>query len=270
MTINQQGPLAGKVAVVTGASRGIGEGVAIRLAMDGAKVVIAARSVNDGDHFLPGTIVDVANRIEAAGGSAIAVQADLSKSEDRERLIQKTEETFGSVDILVNNAAVTYFIPVVDFPQRKYDTMFEVQVFAAFHLAQMVLPGMKEKGTGAILNISSHAALHPDPTLSSSRRGGTVYGMCKAALERFTTGLAAEVYEDNIAVNVISPGVVATPGVLHHNLINDSNKDSVTPVEDMAEACLKLCSVTAKEVTGGIHYCDQVMEKYQLKGVELI
>lgn len=268
--INKDGSLVGKVAVVTGASRGIGEAIAIRLAMEGAKVAVAARTVKPEDHFLPGTIVDVVNRIENAGGSAIAIQTDLTQDEDRINLIRGTEEAFGAVDILVNNAATTFFKPVVEFSKSRYDTMFDVQVYSAFHLSQLVLPSMIERKSGWILNISSHAAIHPNPTMDMLGKGGTVYGMCKAALERFTTGLAAEVYKDGIAVNVISPGLVATPGVLHHKLVNETNKAFATPVEHMAEACLKLCTVDNKEVTGQIHYCDQVMKKYELKAADLI
>ncbi len=100
--------------------------------------------------------------------------------------------------------------------------MMDVQVWAPFELSQRVLPGMKERGRGWILNISSHAAIHPQKDMAG--RGGTVYGMCKAALERFTTGLAQEVYENGIGVNVISPGLVATPGVMHHKLINETQQ----------------------------------------------
>jgi NAD(P)-dependent dehydrogenase (short-subunit alcohol dehydrogenase family) len=144
----------------------------------------------------------------------------------------------------------------------------EVQVWAPFELAQLVLPGMKERGRGWILNISSHAAIHPQKGVPG--RGGTVYGMCKAALERFTTGLASEVYQDGIGVNVISPGLVATPGVMHHRLINDTNKDRVTPVEHMAEACLRLVTGDPRKITGRIDYADQVIEEFALAPADLI
>jgi len=220
--VNTNGVLAGKVAVVTGASRGIGEAIALRYAMEGAKVVVSARTVDEGDHMLPGSINGVVNRIKAAGGEALAVRCDLGSHDEREQLVKATEEAFGPVDILVNNAAVTYFIPVDEFPEKRMKLMFEVQVFGPFHLAQLVLPKMRERRSGWILNISSHAALHPK--LNAPGRGGTVYGMCKAALERFTTGLAAESSMDNIGVNVISPGLVATPGVLHHGLITEATR----------------------------------------------
>ena len=268
MGVNPEGLLAGKVAVVTGASRGIGDAIARRYAMEGARVVASARTVNPGDHQFAGSINECVDAIRAAGGEALAVQADISLQEDRENLIRSAEEAFGPVDILVNNAAVTWFIPVADFPQKRYQRMLDTQVYAPFHLSQLVLPAMMDRGSGWILNISSHAAIHPDR--AAGGRGGTVYGMCKAALERFTTGLASEVYEAGIGVNVISPGLVATPGVVHHKLINESNEDRVTPVEHMAEACLRLVHGDPRLLTGRIDYADKVMEEFDLDAPDLI
>ena len=243
--VNKQGLLAGQVAVVTGASRGIGEAIARRFAMEGAKVVVSARTVEADEHYLPGTITDTVKRIKAA------------------------RDAYGSVDILVNNAAITYFIPVAEFPEKRFRLMMDVQVWAPFELSQLVLPGMAERGRGWILNISSHAAIHPQASMPGGH-GGTVYGMCKAALERFTTGLAQELYGTGIGVNVISPGLVATPGVMHHKLINESNKDRVTPVEHMAEACLRLCNGDAAKLTGRIAYADAIIEEFALEPAELI
>ena len=267
--VNKNGVLAGKVAVVTGASRGIGEAIARRFAMEGAKVVVSARTVEESDHFLEGTIKQTVAMIENAGGEAVAVRSNLADADDRKSLIAQAVEAFGPVDILVNNAAVTWFIPVTDFAEKRFRTMMDVQVWAPFELAQMILPSMIERGTGWILNISSHAAINPDAKAPGGH-GGTVYGMCKAALERFTTGLAQEVYGKGIGVNVISPGLVATPGVVHHNLINESNKNRVTPVEHMAEACLRLCFGDPKLITGRIDYADQVIEEFNLEPAELI
>ncbi len=267
-TVNKNGVLAGQVAVVTGASRGIGDAIAVRYAMEGAKVIVSARTMDEGDHPLPGSVNGVVQRIRDAGGEATAVQCDLAHREQREALIKKTEETYGPVDILVNNAAVTYFIPVETFPEKRWKLMNEVQVYAPFHLAQLVLPSMRERKSGWILNISSHAAIHPE--LDSPGGGGTVYGMGKAALERFTTGLAAEVHQDGIGVNVISPGLVATPGVVHHKLINESNKDNVTPVEHMAEACLRLVYGDPKKISGKITYADEMLKEFNLQPAELL
>ena len=266
--INKDGLLAGKVAVVTGASRGIGEAIAYRYAQEGARVVVCARTVEEGDHPLPGSITGVVRRIQDAGGEALAVRADLSHHDDREHLIQAAEDTYGSVDILVNNAAVTFFIPTSDFPEKRYKLMEEVQVYAALHLAQLVLPGMRARKGGWIVNVSSHAALHPP--IDGGGGEGTVYGMCKAALERFTTGLAAEVYADNVSVNAISPGLVATPGVVYHKLITDANRANVTPVEHMAEACLRLAYSPAAEISGRITYADEMIDAFKLVPAELI
>ena len=253
---------------MTGASRGIGEAIALRYAMEGAKVVVSARSVEASDHYLPGTITATVEHIKAAGGDALAVRADLAQADDRRNLIEMAMQTYGPVDILVNNAAVTYYIPTADFPEKRFRLMMDLQVWAPFELSQAVLPGLRERGGGWILNISSHAAIHPAKTPKG--RGGTVYGMCKAALERFSTGLAQEVFEENIGVNVISPGLVATPGALHHNLINDSNRDIVTPVENMAEACLRLVHGDPREITGRIDYADRVIEEFDLEPADLI
>ena len=266
--VNSNGVLAGQVAVVTGASRGIGEAIAKRYAMEGAKVVVSARSVEPEDHFLPGSINETVQAIKNAGGEAIAVKADLSREADRQSLVKETEAAYGPVDILVNNAAVTWFMPVKDFSEKRFRIMMDVQVWGPFELAQLCLPSMLERGAGWILNISSHAAIHPQAKMPGGH-GGTVYGMCKAALERFTTGLAQEVYGTGVGVNVISPGLVATPGVVHHKLINESNKDRVTPVEHMAEACLRLCHGDAAELTGRIDYADQVIEEFQLQPADL-
>ena len=265
--VNKEGVLAGKVAIVTGASRGIGSAIAKRYAMEGAKVVVSARTVNEEDHYLPGSISQTVEEIREAEGEALAVKANLALSEDRLNLIETTTEEFGFIDILVNNAAITYFTPVADFTTKHYELMMEVQVRAPFELSQMALPFMREQGSGWILNISSHAAIHPDK--NQVGHGSTVYGMCKAALERLTTGLAQELYEENIGVNVISPGLVATPGVVHHKLINDSNESRVTPVEHMSEACLRLCYGNPKELTGRIDYADKVIEEFNLHPQDL-
>lgn len=269
MKVNSKGLLAGKVAIITGASRGIGQAIAERYAMEGAKVVISARTLDDGDHVLAGGINSVANKIIANGGEAIAIRCDLAIAEHREALVKQTVEAYGKIDILVNNAAVTYFKKVADFQQKHFDLMHEVQINAPFHLAQLVIPSMVERQTGAILNISSHAALHPNA--ADPARGSTVYGMCKASLERMTTGLACELYDDHIAVNVISPGLVATPGVVHHKLVTaDTPEEDVTPVEHMAEACLRLVHGDAQALTGRITYAADMLEEFQLVPQALI
>ena len=211
---------------------------------------MSARTVAEGDHPLPGSITGTVEAIAGAGGHAIAVAGD------RHTLVETVEKRLGPIDVLVNNAAITYFEPVDSFSASHYALMFDVQVRAPFELAQLVLPGMCTAKRGWILNISSGAARHPQGPPYERRLGrGTVYGMCKAALERFTTGLAAEVHADGIAVNALSPsGLVPTPGVVHHGLDRGVPQDALEPVEVMAEAALALCSGDPAVLTGRIAY----------------
>lgn len=251
-----RGVLDGRIALVTGASRGIGAAIAHRFATAGAAVAVSARTVDEGDHPLPGSVTTTVRSITDAGGMAVAVAADLARPDDRHALVGEVSRVLGPVDILVNNAAVTYFEPLDAFDRSHYETMFAVQVRAPFELAQLVLPGMRERGRGWILNVSSAAARHPQgPPYGRGLGGGTVYGMCKAALERFTTGLAAEVHDAGIAVNVVSPaGLVATPGVVHHGLDRRVPAEALEPPEAMAEAALALCSGDPFELTGRVAY----------------
>jgi len=247
------GTAQGKVAVVTGASRGIGAAIARRLASDGAAVACVARTLEP-DPRSRGSLNETVAAIETAGGTAIAVTADLSKSDDRRRLVDEAVAALGHVDILVNNAAVTFFIRAAEFPEKRFRLMMDVQVWSPFELIQLVLPGMRERNKGWILNISSRAGINPQgpPFEAIHAEGGfTVYGLCKAALERMTTGLAAEHYADGIAVNALAPwGVVPTPGAGTHDLV----KDDIEAEEVMAEAALALCTGEPTRLTGRIAY----------------
>jgi citronellol/citronellal dehydrogenase len=255
------GVLDGKVAIVTGASRGIGAAIAERLGAEGAAVAVAARTAGPGQSRFHGTITNTAEAIRNAGGAAVAIPADLSKPEDRLHLVEETARQLGPVDILVNNAAVTFFTPVADFSPKRYALMFAIQVEAPFELAKLVIPGMRERGRGWILNISSIAACHPSlPPRRPTR--STVYGMCKAALERFSTGLAAELYDDNIAVNALSPTlVVPTPGTIFHHLTTEDDPNAEPPAV-MAEAALTLCHADPKTHTGRIAYSQELLTEF--------
>jgi citronellol/citronellal dehydrogenase len=253
------------VALVTGASRGIGAAIAQRFARGGLKVAITARTAEEGQHRLEGSLATTASRIRANGGTVLPIAADLAKQADRARIVEAVERELGPIDVLVNNAAVTYFEPVIDFPERHFQVMFEVQVRASFELAQRVLPGMRERRRGWILNISSRAAIHPSGPPFSARPGSTVYGMCKAAIERFSSGLASEVYADGIAVNCLSPsGLVPTPGVVFHHLTDGVPEDHLESPEVMAEAAFALCTGDPDTLTGKVTYARPLLKELGL------
>jgi len=254
----------GRVALVTGASRGLGAAIAERLAESGARVAVSARTLEH-DDLREGSLRETVERITAAGGEAVAVQCDLSDSGDRARMVAATNEALGPIDILVNNAAVTFLGPYETFSERRFRLMFEVQVRAPFELGQMVVPSMKQRGAGWILNITSRAGVHPaGPPFDSVHKGGfTVYGMVKAALDRYTTALAAELYDDNIAVNSLAPwDNVATPGASHHDLVDGFAQEGP---EWVAEAALLLCSSSPAQLSGRIAYSQPFLAEMQTR-----
>lgn len=233
------GSIEGRVALVTGASRGIGAAIAQRLAEEGARVAAVARTAEPDPRYSGSLSATVAS-IEAAGGRAVAIPGDLSSEADRGRVVTETERLLGPVDILVNNAAVTYLAPVEEFSEKRFRLMVEVQVWAPYHLTQLVLPGMYDRDGGWILNISSRAAIHPagPPYEPVQTRGFSVYGMCKAALERFTTALAAEGHPHGVRANALAPlDNVATPGADGHDLVAEFALEDESV---MAEAALVL------------------------------
>jgi citronellol/citronellal dehydrogenase len=259
------GRLDGRVAIITGASRGIGKEIALLFAAEGARVVAAARTEHTGEHPLEGGVADTVAEAKAAGGEAIAVRCDVSRQEDIENLVETARREFGPVDVLVNNAALTYYIPIKDFPLKRWQKMIEVDLTGPFLLIQAVLPDMLAAGRGNIVNISSIAARHPQPPYAMEPRGGTVYGMVKAGIERLSTGLAHELHESGIAVNALSPtAVVPTPGVLYHKLIESEDDPRAEPPSYMAKAALVLASCTPKEYTGRIAYSQEILKENAL------
>lgn len=260
------GKLDGKVAVVTGASRGIGQAVAELFAAEGAKVVCAARTIAEGDHkMLEGSLNRTVANIKAAGGEATMVQANVSEEDDCVRLIDEAKAAFGPVDVLVNNAALNYYIPIVDYPASRWIRSFAVNVHGPFMLSKLVLPDMIERNGGAIVNISSGAAIGPGsgPYEDQTVRGGTMYGASKAALERMTQGLAQEVAAHNIAVTALSPSqVVPTPGTVFHKLVDGLDDPRGESPEYMARATLLLSTEGAERVTGRVTYSQAILKEF--------
>jgi len=253
----------GRVAIVTGASRGIGQHIAERFAAEGAAVAVVARTASAGMSRLPGSVDEVVSRIRAGGGTAAAVPADLTVPADVETIVARAEEALGPVDTLVNNAGVNFYGPALAATPRRYAVMFQIMVSAPFRLCQLAVPGMVERGGGWVLNITSKQARHPKgpPYPEWTRDGCVPYGMCKAALDRLTTGLAAELEGAGVSVNALgTSGLVLTPGagaVSPHTPENTT----VEPDSAMAEAALILCSGTPGAVTGRVAYSMDLLGK---------
>ncbi len=249
------GSLQGRVALVTGASRGIGAAIAERLAAEGAAVAVTARSL-EAHPRLPGTLVETVGRIEKHGGRAVAIAADLMEPEQRKRILEEAHAALGAIDILVNNAAAAFYIPFPDVTEKRYRVAFELNVRAPWDLAQRVLPDMEAAGRGWILNISSVTADPPKgpPYLDFYVNGGAVlYGATKAALDRMSTGLAAELSERGVVVNSLSPvAAVMTPGAEALGVVPEAVRRAAEPVEWMAEASLALCEPLDPPITGRV------------------
>lgn len=263
------GKLDGKVALVTGASRGIGQGIAEHFAREGAKLVVSARTLREGDHkMLAGSLERTVANIRAAGGEATAVVGDVSQEEDCNRMVEEAKQAYGPVDVLINNAALNYYIPIVDYPASRWQRAFSVNLHGPFMLSKAVLPDMITAKGGAIINISSVGAIGPgrgpyDDQGGSPTRGGVMYGASKAALERFTQGLAQEVYEHGITVACYSPGIgVATEGTVFFGLSKSLDDPDREPMSIMTDAALLLATEPLDKVTGRVTYTQEILKEF--------
>jgi len=254
------GPCDGLVALVTGGSRGLGKAVAQRFAAEGATVAITARTMEP-DPKYAGSLRETCDEIAAAGGTAIAVQADLSNSEEREHVMTEVVDRVGAPDVLVNNAAVTFLRLLDEFPDRRARLMLEMHVLAPLHFTQLALPAMRERGRGWILNMTSLAGDRPSgPPFDEFdvSAGFGMYGTCKAALSRLTLGFAAELYADGIAVNAAAPSKpVATPGAGTLDLAKEDTED----VSLITETAFILCTGDPKTMTGRIAHTQPFLEE---------
>ena len=239
------GELDSKVALVTGASRGIGKAIAQRFAAEGAAVVVSASRLG-GHGNLPGTLEETVTEIEAAGGRAAAIACDLSDPASREDLLARASECFGPIDILVNNAARGDMKLPSETTLQERNGMYDLNVNVPVELTQQALPAMREKGAGWVLNISSRSVEQSEPPYPDSKMANWVigaYGATKAALNRYTQALAHELVEQGIYVNSLAPtAIVMTPGAELIRDIAERRPDMVEPVEMMAEAALELCT----------------------------
>ncbi|MDH7446637.1 SDR family NAD(P)-dependent oxidoreductase [Aquimarina sp. 2201CG14-23] len=249
-SIKQSFNLEGKVAIVTGSSKGIGMAIAQGLAEHGAKVVISSRSQEAVDK--------VAQEFKTAGFDAIGIACHIGKADQREQLVQKTIEHYGGIDILVNNAAINpIYGPIEDAEESVFDKIMDVNVKAPWMLSNLTLPSMKQRGGGSIINIASVEALHPGAGLG-------LYSTSKAALLMLTKNQAKEWGQYGIRANVLCPGLIKTKfsAALWQNekLLNKIEKTLPTarmgmPNEMAGMVCL-LASEAGAYMTGSVYNAD--------------
>ena len=235
--------LAGRRALVTGASRGIGAATARRLAAEGADVAVTART-GERHRSLPGSLRETAEQLDAFGGRVVTVLADLTDAEERAAIVPGAEQGLGGpIDILVNNAAAAIYQSLVDFPLKRRRLIFEVNVHAPMDLAQAVLPAMVERGEGWIVNVSSATAHLVEPPFRVGRLGSTtgIYGASKAALNRLTNALAVEVASMGVRVNTVQPRAAVMSEGAEVLIGGPLPRDQVESMEEMVEAILTLC-----------------------------
>ena len=249
--------LEGKVAVVTGASRGIGRNMSLELAKEGCDIVVAARSEQEPNPRLPGTIHATAEEVRALGRRVLPVRTDVSDEESIAAMVQRALSEFGRVDILVNNAGIMVPGPLLDVPLRRWDLMWRVNVRSAIACCRAVLPQMIERRDGVIINISSILA-------EASGANNMPYSVTKQALRKLSEGLAEEVRDYNIRVFALSPeGLVKTPGTMFHRFEeSDEAGGHVEPPEVMGRAAVYLCTGEAAPLSGRHFYSAALLREY--------
>ena len=259
------GELDGRIALVTGASRGIGAAIAKRFGAEGAKVAITARTLDQHDH-LQGSLRQTAEYIEAHGGQAFPIAADLADSASLETIVGRAEDEYGAIDILVNNAAAAFYLPFTETSEKRFRVANDINFYAPWRLSQLVVPGMRQRGEGWILNISSATSFWPKQPFRDFDALSILYGSTKAALERFTCGLAAAVSKDGIWVNSMAPvGAVPTEGTEALGVVPDEALADAESREAMAEASLGLCVTRDPKLTGRITFCTPILEELHRK-----
>ncbi len=259
------GSLDNRVAIVTGASRGLGKDIAVSLASAGAKVAALARTDSQEMSRIPGSLADTVGVIRDGGGEAVAIHCDVTKETDIADAVRKTIETYGRIDILVNNAGILVPGNTTELELRHWQLIFRVNVDGPFLFCRAVIPHIKASGGGHIINISSRGAIFPGPgpyPPGTSTAGGAAYGATKAALERFTQGLAREVFPDKISVNALSPHLInwSEGGHYFRTQSGEPNYSGWRMSGAIiGDASVVICEQEAGSYTGNILYDELVM-----------
>jgi NAD(P)-dependent dehydrogenase (short-subunit alcohol dehydrogenase family) len=259
--------LDGKVAIVTGASRGIGEYIARALAGAGAAVAVAARSTEVTDKRLPGTIYTVTEHIRARGGRALPVRLDVRDAASIADCVQQTVAEFGRVDIVVNNAAILVPGTIETVQPRHLDLIWQIDLRGPLLLIREALPHLRAAGAGHIINVSSGVAIFPGPgPYPEVQAGGSFYGMVKAGLERVSQGLAMELQDAGIAVNVLSvTRQVRTPGNVWAQNDPEHPNLNFEPAGYLGAVARWICEQPPAKFTGNIVFAEDLFAERGLE-----
>jgi NAD(P)-dependent dehydrogenase (short-subunit alcohol dehydrogenase family) len=251
--------LQGKVAIVTGSSRGIGKAVAIGFAREGASVALVARTVQPLKSGLQGTITQTASEIKAFDGKVMAIPTNIIIESEVETMTQQVLNEWGRIDILVNNAGIAAPGSFLETTVKRWNLVINVNLLGTFLCAKAVAPTMVKQKSGSIINTTSGAA---DSRRKSSL--GLSYGTAKAAVEHFTCALAAELGQYNIAVNCYEPAKeVASEGYLF-NLPADYDRSRMVGSENMVKAATFLAQQDARGATGCVASDEELIQWHGL------
>jgi citronellol/citronellal dehydrogenase len=239
----RDGPLAGKVAFVAGASRGIGRNIAVALAGAGASVIVAARSEVEGR--VPGTIHSVAERIREAGGDALPMLCDVTDEASVEAAVAAAIDHYGALDVVVANAGVMWLAPTTETPLKRWELCLRVNLTGVFLVTRACLPHVRDRGS--LIAVTTQGVRMTD-------LGSNAYWVSKAGVERFYVGLAAELTERRIAVNCLAPSkMVITEGWQAAGGW-EIPEDEIEPLEAMGDAAVLLAIQDASGITGTVQY----------------
>ena len=249
-------PLAGKVVLITGSSRGIGRFMAHEMAKAGADIIIAARSETQPHEKLPGTIYTTADEVRAFGREALPMRADMTKDEDIEALIQASLQWKGRVDVLVNNAAILFPGRFHEVSFKRFDLTYRLVLRAPALLTHLLLPHMIERKSGTVINISSIGA-------DMSGAGDIAYAMWKIAMRKMCEGLAVECKDDGVTAFSLSPvNSVITPGLTFWNPEESIPKEILEPPDLMGRAATFLCTDAGRAFSGQHFYSRTLLETH--------
>ena len=246
--------LKGKTLFITGASRGIGKAIALRAARDGASIVIAAKTTVPHPK-LPGTIYTAAEEIEAAGGTALPCIVDIRFEDQVEAAVAKTMETFGRIDILVNNASAIHLTDTVSTPMKRYDLMHQINTRGTFLCSQKCIPHLAQADNPHILNLS--------PPLNMEAKWfapHVAYTMAKFGMSMCVLGMAAELKSRGIAVNALWPRTTIATSAVRNLLGGEEMVRASRKPEILADAAHAILTKPSRECTGNFFVDDAVLQ----------